>query len=493
MTKKNWLTGVCWGLLGLVIGGGLAVGLISHTPRYVPPLQVIGDVLNSYTLHDLHGIAKMEQVTFQGNRYKAVKMSDIINKAEPVPSASQLYLFGADGFIAAIKAQGIDDCYIAYTAKNGWEAVNLYHPINSNTKQLTKIVVVSDGSSGDFAFNVIDQNSDLAQLTPGQLLTGSLTQYPYQEGKAVVRNGGKDYESQVFTIHHVFKLNDVTPVKDGDHLLLMGEKGECRLVDNSGYFEVKDNHVNYFHPDTRIGLEKVRGVIVRPPAASIMDTYYAVKHYLNGGDKLLVVVLDGLTYRQYSYAAANGYAPFLKSCGTAVKASGVYPLDNNVGLAAILTGKSNEENGITTEKDRRLKTHSIFAEVNKSNKKALYLEAGPKMLDTEAEPVTITDRNGNGSADDELSDAVQSNLSKGYDLIMARYHGINDAGQSYGVVAQPTLQTISLIDHYLAEIIGKWPGKVIITGNQGTRSGQLTGTEATFSNDAMFVPYWRLQ
>jgi len=490
--QKSWLTGFLLGLLGLVIGG-VAVGLIFHTPRYIPPLKVIGDVANSYTLQDIDGAGKLEQIAFQGTRHRAVKLVDIINKAEPVANASQLYLVGLDRFISAIKAEGIDDCYIVFTAENGWEAVNLKHPVNSNVKLLTEIVVVSDGSTGDFAFNVIDQDSNLVQITPGQLLTRSLTQYSYPEGKAVVQNGGKDYESQIFTRRRVFKLSDLTPVNDGDNFLVMDEKGECRMVDNRGYFEVRDNYVNYLQPETRTILEKVKGVIVRPPAASIIDTYYDAQHYLDGGDKLLVAVLDGFTYNQYSYAAANGYVPFLKNYGKAVKATGVYPLNMNVGLAALLTGRTTEENGILTKKDRQLKAPSIFAEANRLNKKALFLEADQKQLETEIQPVSVTDKNGSGSADDELYDTALASLDKGYDLIITRFHNINNSGQRYGDLAQPTMQAIGATDKYLKQIVSKWPGKVIITGGQGTRSGRLTGEEALFNNNDMFVPYWRLQ
>lgn len=492
MIKKNWLTGICWCLLGLVIGG-LAVGLAARPPRYLPPLRVTGDVARSYVLHDLRESGPIEQITFQGKKYRAVKMADVIKKAAPVAGSGQLYLAGQDGFVAAIAMPGPDtQSYIAFTAEHGWEAINLKHPNSSNVKQLAEIIVVANEGSGDFAFKVINQDGELARVTPGRLLTGALTRYPYPEGKAVLPSGGDDYEAQIFTRRLVFQLGDVAPLQEGEHCLLISEKGECRMLDDSGYFEVKDNQVDYLQPDTRTVLAKVRGVIVNPPAASITDTYYAAQHYLNGGEPLLLVVLDGLTYRQYSHAAANGQAPFLQSCGSAVKAYGVYPPDTNVGLAAILTGKAAAENGIISKEDKQLKTPSIFAAALKLNKQVLILEADQKRLDTEVEPVCVTDQNGDGSADDELCAALQDSLDKDYDLILARFHSIGAAGQGYGEMAWPTLQAIRQVDQYLAEITGKWPGKVIIAGSQGAWP-RVDGTAANFSPETMFVPYWRLQ
>jgi len=265
VNKKSWLTGACLVLLGLVTGGAVT-GLIFRNPSCIPPLKVTGDVANIYVLQDLKDVGKPVRITFQGTRYKAVKLEDIIHKAKPVTSTGQLYLAGLDGFVSAIKTEeGIQDCYLAFTARNGWEAVNLKHPVNSNVKLLTEIIVVSNGNTGDFAFNVTSRDGNLAQITPGHLLTGSLRQYYYPEGEAVVQNDGKDYQSQVFTRRRIFKLSDLTPVKEGDTFLVIDEKGEYYRADNRGCFEVRDNYVNFLHPETRTVLEKVKGVIVRPP------------------------------------------------------------------------------------------------------------------------------------------------------------------------------------------------------------------------------------
>jgi hypothetical protein len=490
--KKSWFLGICLGLLGLMAGVAV-MGVTSRSPCHIPPLKVTGDVANVLTLQDMNSLGELEKITFQGAEYHAVKLSDIIAKAGPLANAGQLCLVGLDGFISAVKAADIDDCHIAFTAKNGWEAVNLNHPNSSNVKFLTEIVVVSDSGSKYFSFNVIDPDTDLVQITPGQLLTGPLMLYPYAEGKSVVQNGGKDYEAQVFTRRLVFKISDLTPLQNSDTLLVLGENGEYRLVDDSGYFEVRDNYINFLQPDTRTKLEKVKGVIVHPPAASITDAYYNARHYLDSGDKLLVVVLDGLTYQQYSYAAANGYAPFLKNTGKAAQACGVYPLGNNVGLAALLTGKAPQENGVITGQDHELKAPSIFAEVNKANKKAVFMDAAQKQLDTEIEPVSFNDQNASGSADDELFETTRDTLEQGYDLLVVRFHGIDDAGQRYGPLALETMQSVSAVDRYLSEIVSRWPSKFIATGTQGIRSGELAGSQESFNSEVMFVPYWRLR
>jgi hypothetical protein len=490
--KKSWLTGSCLVLLGLVVGWAAAGGVFS-SHGHVPPLKVTGDVNNVLSLQDIDSIGGAESITFQGAGYKAVKLADIVSKAGPTADAGQLYLVGLDGFTSALWAADIGDCYIAFTAKNGWEAINLAHPNSSNVKLLTEIVVVSEGGSGYFAFNAISPNADLVRITPGRLLTGPLTLYPYAEGQAVVQSGGINHEAQVFTRRRVFKISDLTPLQDGDTLLVMNESGEYLLVNGGGYFEVRDNCINYLQPDSRARLEKVKGVIVNPPAASITDTYYDARHYLDSGDRTLVVVLDGFTFRQYSYAAAKGCAPFLKDTGKAVQACGVYPLGNNVGLAALLTGKAPRENGVGTEADSELKAPSIFAEVNNLNKKAILLDAADKQLDTEMQPVSICDKNADGSADDELCEAALGAMEQGYDLLVVRFHGIEDAGRRYGHLSPETMQTISVTDRYISEIASRWPGRIIVTGVQGKITGEAAGSQNDFNYEVMFIPYLRVR
>lgn len=264
MDKKYWLLGICLSLLGFVIGG-FVFGSAKHAPDYIPTLKVVGDVAENVTLKDLNAMGKPTEITYQGVKYQAIKLADIINAAKPVAKASQLYLAGSDGFTSSIKADGIEKCYIAFTAKNGWEAINLNHPVNSNAKMLKEIIVVSDGSSGDFGIRVTNQETELLRVTPGQLYTRAITEYPYFEGEASAQNGGNTYESSVYTKRRVFELDDLISANGVDMILVTGENSEPSLLDNRGYFELKENYINYLQPDTRNTVEKVKSVKINPP------------------------------------------------------------------------------------------------------------------------------------------------------------------------------------------------------------------------------------
>ena len=495
MRKINWLPAICLVLLGFMVGG-FAFGSVKQAPGYIPPLKVVGDVTESVTLEDPNQMGRLEKISYDGKKYRAFRLVDIINKAKPAGQPSRLHLAASDGFTSSFKAEGLEKCYIAFTAKNGWEAINLNHPVNSNAKALQEIIVVSDGSDGgarDSGFTVINQDTGLVSVTPGQLHTRALTEYPYPEGTAAVENGGQTYETSVYTKRKVFPLSDLTPAGEEDMILVVGAGGEHRWVENRGYFELKENHVNYLQIDERSRVEKVQGVIINPPPAAVTDTYYDARHFLESGAKVLVVVLDGFNYRQYAYAVENGHAPFLKKTGKAVKATGVYPPADNVWLAAMLTGKPPEENGIVTGNDQDLKVPSLFAVADKLQKKALLLQSDPKTLHTEAEPVLCSDQNANETADDELHAMTLANLDKGYDLLMVRFHGIAANGERYGRAVAQTMDAVTAIDRYLEEMVNRWPGKVIVAAAAGTRPAGPAGAHGEFSCETMFAPYLRLK
>lgn len=481
MNRRNWLLAVGLGLLGFVVGG-LVFGTCRQTPAYIPPLKVVGDVARVVKLDDPRQMGKLHHVSYDGRKYQAIKLMDIITAAQPIATPGYIYLVGSDGFTSSFPAQGLEESYITFTARNGWEAINLNHPVNSNAKMLKEIVIVSAGGSSPFDLTVINADKELIRITPGQLYTRTRLEYPYAEGQAAVENQGKTYVTSVYTQRKVFRLADLTPVREGEMIVVMGANGEHRFLENRGYFELKDNYVNYLDIDERSQLEKVKGVMVNPPAASIMDIYYDVRHYLENGDQILVAVVDGFTYSRYTRAMEQGQLPLLKKAAPAVKAVGVYPPQNNVWLAAMITGAAPDENGVISAKERELKAPSLFTIAQQLHRSALLVDSGSQQLNTEIEPLLVNDQNASQTADDELCSLTLDQMKQNHDFIMLRFDGMARTSSHYGDEAAPTMAAIAATDKYLQEIAGSWPGKVIITGTPGD-------AEQDFTAEAMFVPY----
>lgn len=459
------LTGIA---VGAAVTALLAQALPTRAlPQYIPPLRVTGDVEKVVTLNNIQDMGQPAHITYQGTEYQAFKLSGLIDKAQPAGSSREIYYVTADGFVAAIPAQTTEDCYITYSAVNGWEAINLQHPLSSNAKLLQEIIVVAAaGGSSGLDFVVLDQEKVLWQTTPGSLAVRPLTEYLRLEGKAEVVKTGKVYESTVYSRLQVFKLTDFVSLGNPDRFWVMGANGQARLMDGQGYFQVKDNYLNYFLPETKESVEKVRGVIVNPPAVSVTDIYYDVRHYLENGQKVLLVIMDGLTYESWQKTKAAGLAPFLAGRGPAARAVGVYPAQAETAFAAMLTGQEPAATRLVTGKNT---APSIFGVANELQRKTLWLEGGSPNLQTEIAATPVGDENNNGSTGDELWTRALASLKGDYGLI---------------VVHCPDMKSITETDKFLAESAAEWQGKIIITGNQKPGSGE------EFSVDSMFVPYF---
>ena len=236
-------------------------------------------------------------------------------------------------------------------------------------------------------------------------------------------------------------------------------------------------------------MDKVAGVIINPPPSSIMDAFYDARRYLENNEKVLMIIIPGLTNQVYSDALAKGGLPFLKNAGVALNASGVYPLEKQVWLGAIVTGKSPEENGITSVQDQELKAPTLFAVARQLKKPALLLQSAGRQLNTEIEALPVNDQNASGTADDELYTLSLNHLGQGYDLIMLCFEGIASRHKNQDEGAESTLAAVKAIDSYLQGIASKWPGQIIITATPGTDTGESSRFD--FNADTVFVPYWR--
>ena len=237
MNRRNWLLAMGLGLLGFI--GGLFWANCQPNPGYIPPLKVLGDVARVVKLEDPKQLGQIHNISHEGNNYQAMRLMDIIAEAQPIATAGQIYLVGNDGFTSSFPAEGLENSYIFFSAQNGWEAVNLKHPINSNVKMLKEIVVIAKECPPYFAITLIKPDKELFRITPGQLYKRDWLDYPYVEGQAVVENEGKSYTSAVYTRRKVFRLTDFIPIDEGSRMLVMGVAGEHRFLENRGFFELK--------------------------------------------------------------------------------------------------------------------------------------------------------------------------------------------------------------------------------------------------------------
>lgn len=280
-----------------------------------------------------------------------------------------------------------------------------------------------------------------------------------------------------------FKLEDIidTPFNKA---LIMGELGETRYI-KEGYFKRDKGSLSYIDENGEI--KNVVGIMIDPPSISITQAYYDMKSCLED-EKVLFILLDGFGYHQYEYAKEKGFLSFLKDY-EAKEALSVYKPVTNAGLAAIITGKTPEDNGVYSRKQRELKVDSIFKVAKDLNKDIAYVEGNIGILQTEVEPILNLDLNKDGYTDDEVYASTLKAIEEGKDFVFTHFHGIDDAGHSFGPLADETMQRIKLIDSYIENILFQWDGITIISADHGMHSMDTAGDHGDFRYEDLIVPY----
>ncbi len=489
MKKRIYIGGLALVLMVFTFGACTSMPMGTQAMQgYVPTFRVTGDVEQPLLLGSLEefpasGLERDKKIG------KTVSLSEIIARAMPMTENYSVLLIGDDGLTAEVEGSSIADCHITFSTRNAWEAINPKHPVSSNIKRIKEIVVVSVGDSASLGLSIIEQTGNLELITPGELYKTPLLDFPVFEGKSTIEHEGKVNTTSIFTRRKMVALKDLGYVSEGDSLMAVGRDGGQSLIYREGYLELKGNSIDYVFPNLKDRVEDLAGIIKNPPGASNMDAYHDAAHFLDRDENVLIIVLDGFGYHQYSHALQNGYISFLKGIGRAKMAFSVYTPVTNAGLAALLTGRPPSENGVHTRKEMDVLTPSILEYAIQKGKEAIMVEGNIKILNLEVEPILNIDKNSNGSIDDEIRDKALGKMSEGPNLMVVHFHGIDDSGHSYGDISPETMERIKVTDGYVNELVSGWSGKVIITADHGMHSVPDGGSHGEFRYEDMIVPY----
>lgn len=510
--KKIIISIIIFIIFSTGVAGGYFLFNITGNGGFIPSLNVNGDLNNALTINDLDFSDKWQTLDYNGKKINVVKLGDLLNLAEPLSQNNIIYFIGEDGRASAIYADSqeqIEESYISFNGENGWEVINLAYPINSNIKRINEIVVVMKENKTDFGLNIISPLKNLINITPGQ--AGLITRKYFEDAGTSSKSGnGNNFESTVFSVRQTFNLNDIFAalnsselssawVESGyladmdefqDKIILYGSRGQYMFTDTAGYFELTHNSINYVDPVLDETIENVKGVILDPPAASIMDVYYDTTGLISQDKKVMLIITDGFGYHQYRYAIENGYAPYLSSISPAEMATSVYEPVSNSGLAAMFTGKPGSESGVYTRKTREPQIPTIFGYLLEKGKKARLIEGDIQIIKLETDMELHTDLNSSGTIDDEIMEAALSAISSNeFDFIAVHFHSIDDTGHDYGDISKETMETIREIDSYIKKLASTWTGKIIITSDHGMHATDEGGSHGELRFEDMIVPY----
>lgn len=469
--------------LFLVVALALAIGAIVFlwpSPQALRVCTVTGDVHNNVSLAD---IPSRDYAKVPGGG-KGIPLVKLIEASKPLSSEYSILLMGADGLVAQLIGDELGGCYFV-KKDGGWNTVATQHPVNANIKDLHKIVIVDETNSPDLGAGIISQTENLLRITAGNMHRQQLSRYMYLEGETALERG---YSISLFKEKLVLPVTSLTD-EEVSAVLVMSKDGEYERFVGPGYIELSNNEINYLHPRNKTSIRNIAGAIINPPPLSVMDAYTDSLYYINNGEKVMVVVIDGLGWHQYEYARSKALIPNLMALGPAAMANTVYTPVTNAGLAAIVSGQPPAVNGIRDRSVREPKALTIFDVLEADGKTHVLVEGSTGILKLNTNTVFSADLYNDGSTDDDVFGNAMAEAAKTPDFILVHFHGFDDAGHAYGPLAPRTMGVLETIDAYIGLLLKEWTGKVIVLADHGMHYQDAEGDHGLFQAEDMFVPY----
>jgi len=416
--------------------------------------------------HTLEIIGDCEGYTISAG----VPLEQAIALSRPRAEEFDLLLMGGDGLIARIPGDDLAGCRLIYSKEYAWELHSKNHPPSANIKNLANIAVVS--ASEDLRAVRFVSGGGAQALTAGQLLLRDHLRVLQEEG--VSHLNGRSVT--VYTTHWRVPLADILP--EGDSFCAMGFSGEAMFFrgPEGCYLESGKNVVGLLLPDGRI-LNDLAGVMAGPPGFLITEAYADALHFLEQGERVMILELDGLGWEMLQRADA----PYLKALQPR-QALACYPPNSPAGLAAMLTGATPDANGIHGRENRVPACGDLFAKTEGLGKTCAYVEGNHTLIRTSLAPMlSLSDA-------ETFANALQA-LAQNPDLLFVHFHGIDDAAHEYGPHAEQTLQKIQETDRYAQTLCEGFGGRVVITADHGLHGTEEGGNHGEFLPEDMLVPY----
>ncbi len=182
-----------------------------------------------------------------------------------------------------------------------------------------------------------------------------------------------------------------------------------------------------------------------------------------GVDHVLLLFLDGFGYVRYAEAAEAGLIPNLASLGAPMVGLTVYPPNTQVGSAALLTGAPPQVNGVEQRGIRQTELETLFDVATRAGLQVFAVEGNALAFNLRNTEMTLSgDRDGNGSTDDNVLTNALTVLETGMpDLFYVHFHGIDDAGHTYGPGAPEEEAAILGVDAAVGQLLQVLPPKTL--------------------------------
>ena len=214
-------------------------------------------------------------------------------------------------------------------------------------------------------------------------------------------------------------------------------------------------------------------------------------------DHVLLLYLDGFGYVRYQQALMQGRVPSLAALPEPLVGLTVYPPATNTATAAVLTGALPDVNGVNRRGVRTTEVQTLFDVAAAAGRSVVAVEGDSLAFNLRNAQIQLSgDRDGNGSTDDNVLANTLAVLDGGMpDLLWVHFHGIDDAGHTYGPGAAEEAAAVTFEDAAVEKILDHVPAGtlVLIFGDHGMHTvveEERAGNHGHLTETDIFVPVW---
>jgi hypothetical protein len=174
---------------------------------------------------------------------------------------------------------------------------------------------------------------------------------------------------------------------------------------------------------------------------------------------VLLLFLDGFGYLRYREALDAGLIPNLAALDEPLIGLTEYPPSTRVGTAALLTGAPPQVTGVDGRSVRSTEVETLFDVAAATGMEVIAVEGEALAFNLRGAQIQLSgDRDGNGSTDDNVLANALVALDAGMPhLLFVHFHGIDDAGHTYGPHAPEEEATIREVDAAVGQLLAELP------------------------------------
>jgi hypothetical protein len=403
----------------------------------LPQIQILGNVVKPYTLRE------------GGN------LDSLLTQT--APGTAEALLIASDGTAVRLYRDTFAQIRIE-PSNNGWESRGDNLPPVCDLNNIVAIAV--ERSNRIFALRLLDGLEETEVITP---YAAVMKQFAIEGTSS--RNG-----------KYVTKYKSVASqwsIPADSTLVLDYKRPEYSLTGNVRFDRIRFTAQG----DTVVGLWK------NPPAESIYSLHGRIAPLMKEGPLLMIFVDSfGLRLRDHCKATGERFA-LLDYPLQPMRAA--YPPVTAASYWAVGTGESYYLRGDRT---------TILSDILPANTNGIILEDSRPLYQAPVPVVANTDRNNNGTIDDDIYQAARAELDKGHQFMLVHFHSIDDAGHEFGPYSPERLARAREVSGYVDDLVQRWNGPVIVFSDHGMHDdGRHGGTHGISAIEDMLALWGRIK